>query len=60
VGNEFKRIKEANLSEISKQEPLIVNDLVMEFKKKNETFVAVNHLGFGVQQKECFGLLGNF
>ena len=30
----------------------------MEYIKKKEKFIAVNHLGFGVQKKECFGLLG--
>jgi ABC-type multidrug transport system ATPase subunit len=33
--------------------------VVKRFKKKTkENFTAVNHLSFGVQQKECFGLLG--
>ena len=47
-----------NLKEVSKDEPLIVNDISMEFEKKKQKFIAVNHLGFGVHKKECFGLLG--
>lgn len=30
----------------------------MVFKKKKEDFIAVNHLSFGIKEKECFGLLG--
>lgn len=58
MASEFKRIKELNLKKSSKDEPLIVNDISMEYIKKKEKFIAVNHLGFGVQKKECFGLLG--
>jgi ABC-type polysaccharide/polyol phosphate transport system ATPase subunit len=58
VANEFSRIKNSDLYSLSKQQPLIVNNLLMEYKKKKEKFVAVNHLSFGVQQGECFGLLG--
>ena len=58
VCNEFKRIKESNLKRISKEEPLVVNDLTVKYIKKKSAFVAVNHLGFGVKKKECFGLLG--
>ena len=43
---------------ISKDDPLIVNDISMEYVKKDKKFIAVNHLGFGVHKKECFGLLG--
>ncbi len=57
VSSEYERVK--NTKELSKIEPLIVNDVLKVFKKKkNENFVAVNHLSFGVQSKECFGLLG--
>ena len=60
VEKEFIRIKESNLEELSKEDPLIVNDISMEFKKKKKTFIAVNSLGFGVHKKECFGLLGKY
>ena len=59
VASEFNRIADSDLEVISKQQPLIVNDIVKQFKKKGKgKFIAVNHLGFGVQPKECFGLLG--
>ena len=60
MANEFKRIKNTDLQSLSFKEPLIVNDLLMEYKKKKEKFVAVKHLGFGVQRGECFGLLGKY
>jgi ABC-type uncharacterized transport system ATPase subunit len=58
VAAEFNRIKNADLKQLSKKEMLIVNDVVMKFKKKKTDFYAVNHISFGVQNTECFGLLG--
>ena len=59
VAREYERVKTNDLEELSKIEPLIVNDVLKVFKKgKKDNFVAVNHLSFGVQSKECFGLLG--
>ena len=56
---EFERIKNADLTELSKKEPLILNDILRVFEKvKNDTFVAIDHLSVGVKNKECFGLLG--
>jgi len=43
---------------LSKKEPLIVSDLVKIYKKKKKDFVAVNHLTFGITERQCFGLLG--
>ena len=43
---------------MSINEPLIINDITKDFTKKKKTFTAVNRLSFGVQKKECFGLLG--
>ncbi len=44
---------------MSKNEPLIVKDLVKEFKKGKKKFLAVNHLSFGISPNECFGFLGS-
>jgi ABC-type multidrug transport system ATPase subunit len=82
VSNEFNRIASSNLNKLSNEEPLIVQNIVRRFEKKEKEtgaccvprfvskiiklctnrsdgdFIAVNHLSFGVQRKECFGLLG--
>ena len=54
-------MKSSNLDELSKKEPLIVSELHKVFTKgvcRSVSFHAVNNLSFGVQQNECFGLLG--
>ena len=59
VLNEVNRIENCDLELLSKKEPLIVNNIAKRFKKKGAVnFTAVNHLSFGVQSRECFGLLG--
>lgn len=45
---------------------ILVRDLIKQFRKRRnkssdeETYLAVNHLNFYVQKKECFGLLGKW
>lgn len=43
---------------LSKNEPLVVHNLLRRFKKGPINFVAVNNLSFSVRRQECFGLLG--
>ena len=58
VQAEFDRIKQSDLKQLSKSETLVVSNIVKKFKKKKKEFYAVNHVSFGVENKECFGLLG--
>ena len=55
VEEERVRVRGASLKELSKSEPLVVNNLFKTFKKGGEVFVAVDHLGFGVKRNEWFG-----
>lgn len=55
---EAERIRNSDIVELSKREPLVVHNLMRRFRKGNVDFVAVNHLSFGVRRQECFGLLG--
>ena len=58
VEEEILRLKNSNLESLSKKEPLVVNKLVKIYKKGKVSVKAVNHLSFGVQREQCFGLLG--
>ena len=48
----------------TQQAVILVRDLIKEFKKRQKKsseermYLAVNHLNFYVQKRECFGLLG--
>lgn len=55
---ESNRIRNSDLKQVSKEEPLVVHDLVRRFKKGKKDFIAVNNLSFGIAKKECFGFLG--
>jgi ATP-binding cassette subfamily A (ABC1) protein 3 len=59
VRAESDRINKTDLKELAKNEPLIVSNLVREFKKGKKKFLAVNHLSFGISPNECFGFLGS-
>jgi ATP-binding cassette subfamily A (ABC1) protein 3 len=59
VKAESNRIKNANINQLISTEPLVVSDLVKEFKKGKKKFLAVNHLSFGISPNECFGFLGS-
>nr|QUF59429.1 ATP-binding cassette transporter Abca3-like1 [Brachionus angularis] len=58
VQKEIYRIKNSNLNLLSSNEPLIVNNLLKLFRKKNVNVSAVDNLCFGVKSHTCFGLLG--
>lgn len=58
VEMEATRIKKADLEKISKREPLIVKGLAKVYKKGKVKFNAVDNLNFGIEQEQCFGLLG--
>ncbi len=55
VQAEIDRVRRSNLKELAVKEPLVVCDLVRKFKKNKVEFFAVNNLGFGIAQNECFG-----
>ena len=55
VQNELDRVKNSDLKELAKDEPLVVAELFRKFRKSNKEFVAVNNLSFGISPKECFG-----
>ncbi|KAK3588930.1 hypothetical protein CHS0354_023690 [Potamilus streckersoni] len=42
----------------TRHDVLILNDLSKVFKRNNTSYFAVDHLSFGVQKGQCFGLLG--
>ena len=54
VAAEASRIRNTNLTQLFKTDNLVVRNL----RKQYGTFTAVQCLNLGVQQKECFGLLG--
>ena len=54
VALEAKRILNTDLGQLFTTENLVIRNL----HKRYKNFVAVKSLSFGVQQKECFGLLG--
>jgi hypothetical protein len=55
VLKESIRIEQCNLSDLIKEEPLIVKNLYKEFIQRRKRFYAVNNLSFGIQRNECFG-----
>ncbi len=58
MAKEIQRLKNSNLESLSRKEPLVVNKLVKVYRKGKANVRAVNQLSFGVQKKQCFGLLG--
>ena len=53
--DESNRIINADIRQITINEPLVVKNLIKRYKKNRKSFNAVNNLSFGVQQSECFG-----
>lgn len=59
VHEESVRISSESLSNLSVSEPILVKKLYRVFRKgRARPFYAVENLNFGVQECECFGLLG--
>lgn len=56
---EQERIKNANIKELTTHEPLVVRDLVRQFRKGGKKFLAVSSISFGISPNECFGFLGS-
>jgi ABC-type multidrug transport system ATPase subunit len=56
VRDEKNRIDELDKHEMA--ERIVARNLSKKFLKDKKWFSAVNHLSFGVQPNECFGLLG--
>ncbi|XP_035705489.1 ATP-binding cassette sub-family A member 3 isoform X2 [Folsomia candida] len=54
VVKEKKKMEETNLTQLFKENTLVVRNLTKYYDK----FLAVDHINLGVQRGECFGLLG--
>lgn len=55
---EYDRINQQDLENLKINETLVVKNICKAFKKGNKKFLAVNHLSFGIDKNQCFGLLG--
>ncbi|XP_021364515.1 ATP-binding cassette sub-family A member 1-like isoform X2 [Mizuhopecten yessoensis] len=56
--NEVRIEKQRVLSHQARDDTLVVSSLSKAYKRGRKSFLAVNHLSFGVPKGECFGLLG--
>ncbi|XP_060072042.1 uncharacterized protein LOC132551915 [Ylistrum balloti] len=56
--NEVRNEKQRVLSHQARNDALVVSSLSKAYKRGRKSFLAVNHLSFGVPKGECFGLLG--
>ena len=55
MSDEAKRISNSKIQDLSKEEPLIVRDLLKRFQKSKIYFNAVNNMSFGIKKADCFG-----
>jgi ABC-type multidrug transport system ATPase subunit len=46
------------VDQLIKSEPLVVKNLIKNYRRGSKLFCAVNRLNFGIKKGECFGLLG--
>ncbi|XP_069122955.1 phospholipid-transporting ATPase ABCA1-like [Argopecten irradians] len=56
--NEVRNEKQRVLSHHARDDALVVSNMSKAYKRGRKSFLAVNHLSFGVPKGECFGLLG--